>query len=196
MKKVLISIKPKWVAEILNHRKTLEIRKTAPKDLPCEVYIYCTQGKDILLMIEDYDYGSMTYYAPKPALIEKPTRKASKDEVDLYGYYKRFKDTEHEWKLNGKVVAKFTLKGVEIVEICESEDCVDPRMALFYGGNEEGSVVKACLTDGQIADYLGYGHTGYAWEISDLVIFEKPKELKDFGVKRSPQSWCYCEVDE
>ena len=40
MKKILISIKPKYVAEILNHRKTLEIRKTAPKcELPCEVYI-------------------------------------------------------------------------------------------------------------------------------------------------------------
>lgn len=37
MKKILISIKPKWTAKILNGEKTLEIRKTAPKDLPCEV---------------------------------------------------------------------------------------------------------------------------------------------------------------
>ena len=28
---------------------------------------------------------------------------------------------------------------------------------------------------------------------SDLVIFDKPKELSDFGLNRAPQSWCYVE---
>ena len=41
----MISIKPKWVAKILNGEKTIEIRKTMPKcDLPIDVYIYCTWG--------------------------------------------------------------------------------------------------------------------------------------------------------
>lgn len=45
MKSILISIKPEWVAKILNGEKTIEVRKTAPKcDLPIEVYIYCTKG--------------------------------------------------------------------------------------------------------------------------------------------------------
>jgi len=56
MKQILISIKPKWVAKILNGEKTLEIRKTAPKewadylngktDKPESmiVNIYCTKG--------------------------------------------------------------------------------------------------------------------------------------------------------
>ena len=49
MKKILISIKPKWVAKILNGEKTIEVRKTAPKcELPCEVYIYCSKGKETL----------------------------------------------------------------------------------------------------------------------------------------------------
>ena len=48
---------------------------------------------------------------------------------------------------------------------------------------------------------------GYAWHISDLVIFDKPKELRDFRnfnqwngneidpytITKAPQSWCYCE---
>ena len=63
-----------------------------------------------------------------------------------------------------------------------------------------------CLTDKQIIDYLGNGVTGYAWHISNLKIYEKPKKLSDFtGIKtmrdgfelrvleRPPQSWCYVE---
>ena len=45
MRSVLISIKPEWVAKILNGEKTIEIRKTMPKcELPIDVYIYCTKG--------------------------------------------------------------------------------------------------------------------------------------------------------
>ena len=49
MKNIMISIKPQYVEKILNGEKTIEIRKTMPKcELPCKVYIYCTNGKDIL----------------------------------------------------------------------------------------------------------------------------------------------------
>ena len=45
-KAILISIKPKWVAKILNGEKTIEIRKSIPKCvLPIDVYIYCTKDK-------------------------------------------------------------------------------------------------------------------------------------------------------
>ena len=45
-KAILISIKPKWVAKILNGEKTIEIRKSIPKcDFPIDVYIYCTKDK-------------------------------------------------------------------------------------------------------------------------------------------------------
>lgn len=45
MKQVLISIRPEWVAKILNGEKNAEVRLNVPKcDLPCEVFIYCTKG--------------------------------------------------------------------------------------------------------------------------------------------------------
>ena len=80
----------------------------------------------------------------------------------------------------------------------------------------------SCLTDEQTADYLG-NKDGYGWHISDLKIYDKPKELNKFTkymdckntydccachnwdrlnlkciamnneVKRPPQSWCYIE---
>lgn len=37
-----------------------------------------------------------------------------------------------------------------------------------------------CLTDKQIMDYLGNGKRGYGWHISDLVIYDKPKDLSEF----------------
>ena len=41
----MMSIKPKWVKEILNGNKTIEIRKKFPKDYVGWVYIYCTKDK-------------------------------------------------------------------------------------------------------------------------------------------------------
>ena len=56
MKSILISIKPKWVAKILNGEKTIEIRKTMPKcDLPIDVYIYCTKDNKHGLYWTEWD---------------------------------------------------------------------------------------------------------------------------------------------
>ena len=46
MKAILMSIKPKWVAKILNGEKTIEIRKRFPSDYRGWVYIYCTKDKN------------------------------------------------------------------------------------------------------------------------------------------------------
>ena len=54
MKSILMSIKPKWVAKILNGEKTIEIRKSHPKcELPIDVYIYCTKDKGKLCIIRN-----------------------------------------------------------------------------------------------------------------------------------------------
>jgi len=82
-KAILISIKPKYVADILNGKKTIEIRKSMPKcDLPIDVYIYCTKNKDMVCFRPNFDG-----YACVP---------------NLYG-------NEH---FNGKIVAKFTLNTI------------------------------------------------------------------------------------
>ena len=46
-KSILLSIKPEWVAKILNGEKTIEIRKKFPKDYVGWVYIYCTKKCNI-----------------------------------------------------------------------------------------------------------------------------------------------------
>lgn len=54
MKSVIISAKPKWCEKIASCKKTIEVRKTAPKEVPFKAYIYCTYGNDR----ENYMLGS------------------------------------------------------------------------------------------------------------------------------------------
>lgn len=44
MKHILMSIKPQYCEKIISGEKTIEIRKTAPKEVPFKVYMYCTSG--------------------------------------------------------------------------------------------------------------------------------------------------------
>lgn len=43
MKSVLISINPKWCEKIASGEKTIEVRKSAPKEVPFKAYIYETK---------------------------------------------------------------------------------------------------------------------------------------------------------
>lgn len=67
---------------------------------------------------------------------------------------------------------------------------------------------EACLSGVEICKYLGEKESGFAWHISDLKIYDKPKELGGFNhdtilhtrfngykepITRPPQSWCYVE---
>ena len=45
MKSVLIAIRPQWAEKIARGEKTIEVRKTAPKEVPFKAYIYCTKEK-------------------------------------------------------------------------------------------------------------------------------------------------------
>lgn len=136
MKAILISIKPRFVAKILNGEKTIEIRKTMPKcDLPIDVYIYCTK-------------------------------------CDIKGARENF--TFKQLKLLGKVVAKFTLNKVDrYVNGCN----VAKKYPTF--NDFEKILTPACIYTDELENYCE-DLSFYAWHISNLVIFDKPKELSEF----------------
>ena len=118
-------------------------------------------------------------------------------------------------KANSKVIGEFT---------CE-------RIALIaYDGGELSSTTNAafspatCLTQSEIIAYIGDKGRCYGWHISDLRIYDTPRDLGEFRracpnswycescamyrenngtcgngslqVKRPPQSWCYVEEME
>lgn len=205
MKKILISIRPEWVVKILNGEKTVEVRKTAPKcDFPCEVYIYCTKGKkDERLARTEIDgvgnYKTQTsnhniketrYFFGK----DIPSQATEYIKNKYKGRYTNFL-TMRSNGCNGLVVAKFTLNKVDELAIVPPGDYLySIKVNEQVSVHQECWIHKACLTNIDLLDYLKKKN-GYAWHIDDLVIFDKPKELKDYGVKCSPQSWCYCEVE-
>ena len=111
---------------------------------------------------------------------------------------------------SNKVVAKFTLNKVE--EITKRKVWGEWECYGKHTGFIELSK-KSCLSQKEIMTYLGANFYGYAWHIDNLVIFDKPKELSEFKVrrndcpfpcgicdvrycklKRSPQSWQFIEI--
>lgn len=72
----------------------------------------------------------------------------------------------------GKVIGEFMCKAILPISITYSDP--NSRVALK-------EFPFTCLTDKEIMDYLGNGKTGYGWHISDLVIYDTPKEIWEFA---------------
>ena len=197
MKSVLISTRPKLVEKICHkigedetgkaiYEKRIEVRNTAPQEVPFKCYIYETKGQYV-----KFTHGAHTKYG--------------------YG--------------RGKVIGEF---------ICDKVDKIMTLQHTYYNflgvplattteyciWNDD--LPQMCLTKKEIEEY-GKGKTLYGWHISDLKIYDKPKELGDFKkhchykdrnsyclaneceyysdwtgiccnwVERPPQSWMYVE---
>ncbi len=97
---------------------------------------------------------------------------------------------------NGKIVAEFT---------CDRFGKIDPS-----GEIQKWAMVDACLTREDVYKYLG-GDYGFGWRISNLKIYDHPRELWEFNavpneaqealgtkpkpITRPPQSWRYVEEE-
>lgn len=194
-KAVMLSIRPKWCEKIANKEKTIEVRKTRPKmNTPFKCYIYCTLQ------------GCNEFFR-----------------VDLVGDVAKW--NRGKWAdRKGNVIGEF---------ICDRIYKIDKDSAdfLFKAGDlsvykqaaEEKCSLRVAMTDDELHGYLGHCQ-GYGWHISDLRIYDAPRELSEFRqscqnswycescamywgnngtcgneslqIKRAPQSWCYVEEAE
>lgn len=156
MKSVLISINPKWCEKIASGEKTIEVRKSAPKEVPFKAYIYETKE------------SKMRY---------------------LNDRFNSFLKNKSHYTDMGKVIGEFICDKVYnlvnafggIMFADENLNQLEPQ--LFRD--------MSCLTDEQTADYLG-DKDGYGWHISDLKIYDKPKELSEFYTIPESGSDCCC----
>lgn len=192
MKSVLISIKPKWCELIANGKKTVEVRKTRPKcDTPFKCYIYCTN-----------DYRN---WATKSNNCEfwvgNPLNNISKG----------------RYFCNGKIIGEFICNKIDRLAVCGYDNRntelrrVDDNLTAY--DLDYDYLNKCQLSLCELKNYAN-GSELFGWRISDLVIYDKPKELSDFsngssrlsfsktkdgfpwkylGITRPPQSWCYVE---
>lgn len=152
---VLFSIKPKWVERILSGEKTIEVRKTSPKiQTPFKCYIYCTQ--------------SGIY----------------KDGISVKNIWIN-RGTENRFIGNGKVVGEFVcdeietylpddLVGAEDFNGTIRENPIDGEYAYWIPNQEQ-----TCLNYCEILKY-GAGKTLYGLHITNVKIFDEPKDITDF----------------
>ena len=195
-KAVLISIRPKWCEKIVSGEKTIEVRKTRPKlETPFKVYIYCT--------VAGYDLN-----------IPISQEHLMQDYLDT-GSMKSL-NCPHG---NGKVIGEFTCDRIYRLETRS------PGGSYSVAGEDKPTTNRvareSCLGLADMHRYL-QSKTGYGWHISELKIYDVPKELSKFRrvcpndlycencamywnnggtcgnggllLKRPPQSWCYVEV--
>ena len=101
MKSILISIKPRWVAKILNGTKTIEIRKSMPKcELPIDVYIYCTKGSYIGYLSNKYVGKVVAKFTLNK--VEEIYWKQDLSNPYISDNYNLETDTLNEWELRNK----------------------------------------------------------------------------------------------
>ena len=97
----------------------------------------------------------------------------------------------------GKVIGEFVCDDIDEVSVFyDTLYCVNDTQPKKY--------TQMCLTLDEVRKYLGEKNHGYTWHISDLKIYDTPKELTEFhGYDRdgvcsgcihvAPQSWMYVE---
>lgn len=191
-KAVLISIRPEWCEKIINGRKTIEVRKTRPKmDTPFKCYIYCTQSADMLWILKERE---RSLHPDKIADVFKAAK--------CGGAYRG----------NGKVIGEFVCDDIfeRIVRVGTS--CEPPKYCICDWNMDctplDTLLADACLTKDELEKYLD-GGVGYGWHISNLRIYDHPRDLWEFAglqretefglaprpITRPPQSWRYVEEE-
>lgn len=171
MKAVMISIQPKWVEKIASGEKTVEVRKTHPKI--------------------DTPFKCYIYC----------TKSKNKNE-DFWNI-----GADFVYYANGSLIGEFVCD--KIYDITTPKDYFSEYLFFaHHGKSPEGSqdldakklLKETCLSMDDMIDYAS-GKTLFGWHISDLKIYDEPKELGEFWAyneelhKRFERSEDYCCYD-
>lgn len=121
-------------------------------------------------------------------------------------------------KLLGKVIGEFVCDEIISLNYDTDWSIELPQEGYFFDKTPSKSVLlnfEPCLTNKEMISY-GKEKTLYGWHISDLIVYDKPKELGEFRkpcssaptarcypdncercpwnvITRPPMSWCYVE---
>lgn len=172
MKKVLLSVHPKWCELIFNGKKTIEVRKNIPKlEPPFEVLVYCTMPK------ERWSVGHQIFF--NDTLYTLPTGELKLgDALELIADWLGKYDANNF--LNGKVIGSFICD-----RIFELKINGDDYGNYWHEWDDEGDIQDMCLFYEELETYLGKS-VGHGWHITEPKLFDKPKELSEFYI---PCKW-------
>lgn len=158
MKSIVTSVSPYLCEKIASGDCKILVKKSAPKEVPFKVFIYCTKmRKKADLITKSENFGWIRCAASS-----------------LF-------NRAEEYDANGKVIGEFICDRIEMVNV----KCSNYGIDLFY----HDCLTEGCLTEREVEEYFNIPEdkdlrvmkgNGYAWHISDLKIYDKPKELSEF----------------
>jgi predicted transcriptional regulator len=215
MTATLMPIRPQHLVNVLNGKKTLEIRKSVPKDFKGWVYLYVTKSTGgRIAMNKPYLFMSST---------EKDFLKACNADIYLLSNLKPIRDI-----LNGTIPCRFWFDEYDTHPFVDVSiptgyedwdgnfvDTTEEEMGYYITGDD---LDKMCLSYNEVANY-GKSKDLYALHIKQLEIFDEPKSLTEFKkwtkkiiysgmdcppyvddvlvpVTKAPQSYMFVEVKE
>lgn len=186
MKTVLTSIQPKYCELIANKKKTLEIRKTRPKiKTPFKDYIYCTLPPKNEFFWHHDEEGRRTIGEYANELIRLIDGSVVYDygmrmcvDGGKLGRMPEIGETSSDNFLCKKVIGEFVCDYITPIffdsDIRYGEDFPNEYISKICG--------DSCLSLQELKKYAN-GKDVFGWHISDLVIYDVPKELKDFSIE-------------
>lgn len=182
MRAIIQSYTPQECERIINGRQTIKVCKTAPKDTPFKVYMYCTSVKNM----------------PLAKYVE--VHKKTNGRIDCW---------------HGKVIGEYVCDWIgEITPHFDIPQHINQYLHHYpaiLGWND-------CMSFEEMKSYLG-NRKGRDLHISQLKIYDKPKELGEFvtvkcthksgscsdcktkpdcikQITRPPHGWQYVEEEE
>lgn len=185
MKSILISIRPEWVAKILNGEKTIEVRKKFPKGYVGWVYIYATkQGilakiKNVWRYIKGKNYNPYFGYQGKVV---------ARFWVDKVGWFSK--------EIFGTYEEPFTYNQDDLLK----KSCLTEKELDIYLQGKNGYAIHIAKLEifdkpKELKDfkaYIGAREISVKKYSTKEIIIAYGKPLK--SLTRAPQSWCYVEV--
>ena len=218
MKAIMLSRKPKECANILNGDQSLIVRKTMPKcDLPIDVYIYCTKGNGLYLMntyVEEGEYKKAFLKRWKdkkhPICNGKVVAKFTLNKVEEIEKGFEQGETMYDW-FEGLRTKNLSITELQKMSCLTERDIYDYldyyTKKSIYGYAWHIDNLEIFDKQKELVEFYKNGATDYINNCPKRLRFRcngKGSGLKttncikkdDMRLTKSPQSWCYVEVEK
>ena len=166
---ILASIKPYYYYLIAEEKKKIEVRKTALKNLPQDIAFYMSKDEKS--------------FAKIPKEFQEKYRKHF-GKVGLAIVCDKIEDfycaSVPYLKENNLVYGQFVDNGVYKVNGWHEGIVFERNDRYIETMLNNNDLKEMCLTAQELFNYIGVGKHLYGWHISDLKIYDNPKELSEF----------------
>jgi len=184
MTKIIKSYKPDKLAKILNGEIIIDIAKTFPKELPCEVFMYCAK-KESLKRISGNGFILVRFIGAYKELNGLVVGKFTVEKVDVIEY-----ETIEDYSGD---IEDVCMNNQEYEKLCKNAYLDYEEMNAYSNG---GNLLALHITNLVIFDepkkLSDYYNPNLYMTLSEICKYEKNTgDLSSYRIHKAPQSWQY-----